>query len=268
MASIPVLPVEQAPDLMNAIANIADSDPDLAPITDSGAKVCLQQIAKALQTVVTSIVTMKNSVITETSTADVAFKKLEVSVAELCSRTDDITTRLPPPGMFPDAKPFSSFIKICETKSIANLKPFGEDRTGFRLWHDKLINAISQHVTGSRGLFAEMKSQLTNNKNGLTHAEWKIMWNSYTSLLGNNFDKTMTFDKFNEDLYYILTEKTEGDAAARVRAVEPGQGFEAYQRVYIWFSSTCGMALNKRMDGLMVPASPTKPEELAAAIEK
>ena len=52
MASIPVLPVEQAPDLMNAITNIADSDPDLAPITDSGAKVCLQQIAKALQTVV------------------------------------------------------------------------------------------------------------------------------------------------------------------------------------------------------------------------
>ena len=194
MASIPVLPVEQALDLMNAITNIADSDPDLAPITDSGAKVCLQQIAKALQTVVTSIVTMKNSVITETSTADVAFKKLEVSVAELCSRTDDITTRLPPPGMFPDAKPFSSVTKICETKSIANLKSFGEDRTAFRLWHDKFINAISQHVTGSRGMFMEMKSQLTINKNGLTQSEWRVMWDNFTKDPRNHFDGNVTFD--------------------------------------------------------------------------
>ena len=74
--------------------------------------------------------------------------------------------------------------------------------------------------------------------------------------------------KFNEDLYYILNEKTEGNAATRVKSVELGQGFEAYQTVYLWFSSTCGMALNKRMDSLMVPASATKPEELAAAIEK
>ena len=114
----------------------------------------------------------------------------------------------------------------------------------------------------------QMRSQLTANKNGLTLAEWKTMWNAFVTGAGRAFDPDMTFDKFNEDLYYILTEKTEGDAAARVRSVEPGQGFEAYQRVYIWFSSTCGMALNKRMDSLMVPASPTKPEELAAAIEK
>ncbi len=102
MATIPALPVEQAPVLIKAINDIADSDPDLAPITDSGAKVCLQQIARTLQTVINSIVTMKSSVITETGPADVAFKKLEVSVADLCARTDasivDINTRLLPPG--------------------------------------------------------------------------------------------------------------------------------------------------------------------------
>ena len=94
------------------------------------------------------------------------------------------------------------------------------------------------------------------------------MWAQYKFSAGDKFDPTMSFDKFNEDLYYILTEKTKSYAAARVRAVEPGHGFEAYQRVYIWFSSTCGMALNKRMDSSMVPSSPNKPEELATAIEK
>ena len=224
MASIPALLIEQVPELLQSIQTMTEVNPTGAQLTDANVKECLSSISKALQATVQSIITVKNSVITETSTADVAFKKLETSVAELSSRTDDITSKLPPPGMFPDAKPFVT--KICETKSIANLKPFGEDRTGFRLWHDKLINAISQHVPGSRGLFAEMKSQLLSNKNGLTHAEWKVMWTSYTSTIGNGFDKSMTFDKFNEDLYYILTEKTEGDAAARVRAVEPGQGFE------------------------------------------
>ncbi len=102
MATIPALPVEQAPVLIKAINDIADSDPDLAPITDSGAQVCLQQIARTLQNLINSIVTMKSSVITETGPADVAFKKLEVSVADLCARTDasivDINTRLLPPG--------------------------------------------------------------------------------------------------------------------------------------------------------------------------
>ena len=42
--------------------------------------------------------------------------------------------------------------------------------------------------------------------------------------LGNEFDDSLGFEKFKEDLYYILTEKTKGDAAARVRSVEKDQG--------------------------------------------
>ena len=169
MASIPTLPIEQSAELLVSIQAIVDADPELSPISDSGVKACLHNIAKALQSAVASIVTIKNSVISETGTANVTFQKLEASVAELSSKTNDITAKLLPSI---DAKLFSPNVsKICETKSIANLKPFGEDRTVFRLWHDKLINAISQHVIGCRGLFAEMKSQLTTNKNGLTHTE-------------------------------------------------------------------------------------------------
>ena len=41
--------------------------------------------------------------------------------------------------------------------------------------------------------------------------------------LGNEFDDSIGFEKLKEDLYYILTEKTKGDAAARVRSVEKHQ---------------------------------------------
>ena len=141
MASIPVLPIEQLPELMQTVQTMMAVNPDGGQLDNAGVKLCLSQIAKALHSAVVSLVTMKNSVITETGTADVAFKKLEVSVAELCTRTDAsindinaIHARFPPPGISPDAKPFSSFVtKMCETKSIANLKSFGEYRTGFRL---------------------------------------------------------------------------------------------------------------------------------------
>ena len=144
MASIPVLPIEQLPELMQDVQTMMDVNPAGGQLDNPGIKQCLSQIAKALHSTVISLVTIKSSVITETGTADVAFKKLEVSFAELCARTEEINERLPPPGTTPDVRSPSTFVnKICATKSIANLKSFGEDRTVFRLWHDKFINAIS-----------------------------------------------------------------------------------------------------------------------------
>ena len=203
MATIPTLPVETSVELLGSIQAIVDADPQLSPIDDAGVKTCLHNLAMALQITVASITTMKSSIISETGTANVAFKNLEASMVELRAKTSDMAASLS--SGFTSPKPFVT--RICETKSIANLKPFGDDRTGFRLWHDKLINAISQHVTGSRALFTEMRSQLTANKNGLTLTEWKLMWNAFVTNAGHAFDKDMTFDKFNEDLYCILTEK-------------------------------------------------------------
>ena len=38
--------------------------------------------------------------------------------------------------------------------------------------------------------------------------------------------------KLNEDLHYILVEKTSGEAASKVKSVENGLGFLAYYRLY------------------------------------
>ena len=72
----------------------------------------------------------------------------------------------------------------------------------------------------------------------------------------------------NENLYYVLVEKSEGEAAVRVNSGELGQGLAAYQKIYLWFAGTTGLALSQRMTNLMNPTPPKHEHEIAEAIEK
>ena len=49
-----------------------------------------------------------------------------------------------------------------------------------------------------------------------------------------------------EDLYYVLVEKTEGDANIRVSSGETGDELRAYMRLYLWFAGTMGVALTEK----------------------
>ena len=72
----------------------------------------------------------------------------------------------------------------------------------------------------------------------------------------------------SENMYCVLVEKTEGDAALRVNSGEPGQGMKAYMRVYLWFAGTTSLALTEKTRTLMHP-TPVKHEyEIADALEK
>ena len=123
MASIPLLSIEQSPELMSAIQAIIDVDPDLAPITDDSVKTCLQQIARALQTTVNSVVLVNNNFLSETGAANVSSQRLDASGLGLNSKTNEMTPKRSSPVIPPDAKPFTPHVvKICETKTIANLK--------------------------------------------------------------------------------------------------------------------------------------------------
>merc|ERR1712240_843522 len=75
-------------------------------------------------------------------------------------------------------------------------------------------------------------------------------------------------DTASESLYYVLVEKTEGDAALPVNSGEPGEGMQAYMRVYLWFAGTTGLALTEKTRVLMHP-NPVKHEhEIADALER
>ena len=49
---------------------------------------------------------------------------------------------------------------------------------------------------------------------------------------------------------------------------EPGAGLEAYQKVYLWFAGTTGLALSERTRMLIHPEAPKREEDIADALEK
>ena len=77
-----------------------------------------------------------------------------------------------------------------------------------------------------------------------------------------------TYERMDEDLYTLLTDKTEGEAALRVRGCNPGQGVKAYMVVYKWFIGASGQAVTDRMKKLMSPATPKAESDIADAIER
>ena len=71
-----------------------------------------------------------------------------------------------------------------------------------------------------------------------------------------------------EDMCYVLVEKTEGEAALRVNSGEPGEGMQAYQRLYLWFAGTTELTLTEQTRALMHPTLVKHESEIADALEK
>ena len=70
-----------------------------------------------------------------------------------------------------------------------------------------------------------------------------------------------------EDLQYILTEKTEGTAALKVKSVKDGNGMMSYQRIFGWYVKTSGQALAARARRAGQPTPIMKKEFMMEAIE-
>ena len=51
--------------------------------------------------------------------------------------------------------------------------------------------------------------------------------------------------EMDEDLFCLLVDKCEGEALANVRSVNPGAGWQAYQRLFRWYGSSSGLAIQE-----------------------
>ena len=135
--------------------------------------------------------------------------------------------------------PVQSRRSISESKSIAALKILGSDKSEFKAWNEKLINALAQTLgTPWRKFVKSLNEHLDQTRKALTNQELTARAGT---LLGD-------LTKADDDLYYVLVEKTEGEAALRVQSGEAGEGMQAYQKVYLWFAGTSGLALSERKE--------------------
>ena len=63
-------------------------------------------------------------------------------------------------------------------------------------------------------------------------------------------------------------DKTEGEAAIRVRGCEHGNGIMAYMTIYKWYTGATGQAMSDRFRKLMSPGVPKSEADIVDAIEK
>ena len=114
-----------------------------------------------------------------------------------------------------------------------------------------------------------MRRRLDEKRQGVGRDDWEEFTNVEFGLMHDKDKPAWSeeeFNTFNNDLHYILVEKTDDEANRRVQEADSGDGFSAYQRLYLWFSGVSGQALNARARKVMSPHAPSKPEEMAEAL--
>ena len=117
------------------------------------------------------------------------------------------------------------------------------DKLEFKNWNDKLVNATSQSFgTTWRIFMKDLNRRLDRDRTVLDDEEINQV---------NGVNSVGDLNRISEDLYYVLVEKTEGDASIRVSSGETGDGLRAYMRLYLWFAGTMGVALTEKTQQLI-----------------
>ena len=147
-----------------------------------------------------------------------------------------------------------------ESHCVSNLKVLGSDKAEFKVWNEKLINAMTQTLGRPwRKYMYSLNAALDSGRKMLDDIE-----------LGELDGATDLEEQVQaeEDLYYVLVEKTEGEAALRVQSGTPGEGLQAYMKVYLWFAGAAGLALAEMPRAVTQPTPPAIEYDIADALEK
>jgi len=137
--------------------------------------------------------------------------------------------------------------RISESKGESVMAAYtGEksDKHTFKEWSDKLINQFAVIYPHSRYIFNRIKESLNMDRKVLSNESIQTFCGSEAIM-----------KDINEDLYYILIDKTTKTSKLKIDGVEPGNGFEAFQALYLWFSGTSGEMLSWKTAKVMNPNS-------------
>ena len=152
-------------------------------------------------------------------------------------------------------------MRISESKGASNLKTFSGNKNEFKEWIDKLMNQFNIIHDRSRELFRQIIKEVNKNKRALTSHELVLM-------IDKDFKELKSVKQtINEDLHYILTDKTSGEAKAKVDSAESGDGYSALMNLVTWYATASGEALTERIKRLMNPGTPKKDEDISQVLD-
>ena len=122
----------------------------------------------------------------------------------------------------PKAKPISDIQAITDLEQLTN------DRAEFRNWTDSLVNALVQGDLRFRLFMDNLEEAMDQKPTILSDV-------SEPDEVGQMIAKSgLARTNIEEDLYYIMVEKTKrgSETARRVATAKPGQGIQAWMKVY------------------------------------
>ena len=114
----------------------------------------------------------------------------------------------------------------------------GTDKNSFRNWNDRMVNVVVNVRPGTRKIFQSMMEYVDQERGGNFEEVFKES-QEYRDMAAAG----TTYERIDEDLYTLLMDRTEGEAALRVRGCRPGMGCKAYMTVYKWFMGVSGQAV-------------------------
>ena len=136
-----------------------------------------------------------------------------------------------------------------EYNVINSLQIMSSDKTKYKEWNDKLVNAVTQFRSYARSVLKSMRA-LKDKEHDRLEVDIDVSKESWP--IRESYD----YDRFNEELYSLLVNKTEGEARSKVMKAEEGQGLEAYRMVNHWFTVTSGQSLVVKRMPIMNPKPP------------
>ena len=179
-------------------------------------------------------------------------KQIKIDIREV----KDDPTRTGTPGQ-------KRQMRISESKGAASLKMFTGDKKEFNEWLEKLINQFTIIYPGTRPIFKELIKEV--------NASRKVMEASDVDLKFTN-DQSRTFgselvESINDDMHFILTDKTTGEARIKIENGDPSKGVHSLLKLIHWYSTTSGEAVQERIRVIMHPPTPKKDEEIFMTVE-
>ena len=126
-------------------------------------------------------------------------------------------------------------MNLAESKAVHALKMLGSNKEEYKAWNGKLLNAVCS-VLGQnwRKYLHELNKKLDVGRKVLEADNLQLV---------EGYQDLEDFELADENLYYVMMEKTEGEASLRVLSGEPGKGFEAYMKIHLWYAGTTSMAM-------------------------
>ncbi len=75
------------------------------------------------------------------------------------------------------------------------------------------------------------------------------------------------YERFDEELYSLRVNESQGEARSKVMKAGEGKGLEAYRMVNHWFTVTSGQSLVVKRMSFVNPKPPIKEDNLVESIE-